>query len=95
MGFLQPPAGSPRVPELDVGIVLVPALAVDERGHRIGWGKGFYDRLLPLVPDAVRIALVFDFQLVAEVPDTPGDERVDYVVTDSRVIATARVRSGG
>jgi 5-formyltetrahydrofolate cyclo-ligase len=43
----------------------------------------------------VRIALVFDFQLVAEVPDTPGDERVDYVVTDSRVIATARVRSGG
>lgn len=88
MGFLQPPADSPRVQEFEVDLVLVPALAADERGHRIGWGKGFYDRLLPLMPRAVRVALVFDFQLVAEVPDTQGDERVDWVVTDARAIGT-------
>src|SRR5690606_32391242 len=40
MGFLQPPASAPRVDEADVDLVLVPALAADERGYRIGWGKG-------------------------------------------------------
>ncbi len=92
MGFLQPPASAPRVDEGEVDLVLVPALAADERGYRIGWGKGFYDRLLPLMPRATRVALVFDFQLVAEVPETPGDEPVDVVVTDTRVVEPSTPR---
>jgi 5-formyltetrahydrofolate cyclo-ligase len=90
MGFLQPPKESPQIAEHTVDLVLVPALASDERGYRIGWGKGFYDRLLPTMPRAMRVALLFDFQLVAEVPSTPGDERVDCVVTDTRTLAVTR-----
>jgi len=93
MGFMQPAAGAPRVADDEVDLVLIPALAADERGYRIGWGKGFYDRLLPSLSRAVRVALIFDFQLVAEVPDTPGDERVDYIVTDDRVVHVSRALS--
>ncbi|MBX3275063.1 MAG: 5-formyltetrahydrofolate cyclo-ligase [Sandaracinaceae bacterium] len=88
MMFRQPLASAPRVDDAAIDLVLVPALAVDERGHRIGYGKGFYDRLLPRL-DATRVALVFDFERIVEVPNRPGDEPVDVVVTDERVIRTA------
>lgn len=90
MGFMQPPEGAQTIEDEAVDLVLVPALAADERGYRIGWGKGFYDRLLPSLRRATRVALVFDFQLVAEVPNTPGDERVDYLVTDERTVHVLR-----
>ena len=83
-GISEPPADAPKVETVDV--VLVPALAVDPRGHRIGWGKGFYDQLLPTLGTALRVALIYDFQLVSEVPEEPGDERVDLVITDARVL---------
>jgi 5-formyltetrahydrofolate cyclo-ligase len=88
MMFLQPLADAPTVADEDVDLVLVPALAVDDRGHRIGFGKGFYDRLLPRLTRATRAALVFDFELIAEVPEWEGDQPVDLVVTDRRVLRT-------
>ena len=87
MMFRQPLPDAPSVPDSDIDLVLVPALAVDERGHRIGYGKGFYDRLLPRL-DALRVALVFDFEQIVEVPTRPGDEPVDVIVTDAGVIRT-------
>jgi 5-formyltetrahydrofolate cyclo-ligase len=64
---------------------VVPALAVDPRGHRVGYGAGFYDRTLPrFVPPAVSIAVAFDFQLAVEVPTTEGDVAVSWIVTDAR-----------
>jgi 5-formyltetrahydrofolate cyclo-ligase len=82
-GPCDPPA-SPG--ELDV--IVVPALAVDPSGQRIGYGAGCYDRTLPqFAPPAKSIAVAFDFQLVAEVPSTPGDIPVDLVVTDTRALA--------
>lgn len=88
MMFLQPAADAPVVEDGDVDLVLVPALAVDERGHRIGYGKGFYDRLLPRMWRALRVALIFDFERIVEVPNLPGDEVVDVVVTGERVFRT-------
>ncbi|HJL18044.1 MAG TPA: 5-formyltetrahydrofolate cyclo-ligase [Sandaracinaceae bacterium LLY-WYZ-13_1] len=88
MMFLQPPADAPWVPDDEVDLVLVPALAVDERGHRVGYGKGFYDRLLPRLTRALRVGLVFDFERIAEVPDWEGDQPVDVVVTDARTERT-------
>ena len=87
MMFRQPLASAPRVDDAAIDLALVPALAADERGHRIGYGKGFYDRLLPRL-DAARVALVFDFERIVEVPNRPGDEPVDVVVTDERVVRT-------
>lgn len=87
-GFMEPTGSAPEATALDV--VIVPAIAVDPTGHRIGYGAGYYDRTLPrFVPPAVSIAVAFDWQLVAEVPFTDGDVRCGHVVTDVRTIDTA------
>ncbi|HEY8430293.1 MAG TPA: 5-formyltetrahydrofolate cyclo-ligase [Sandaracinaceae bacterium] len=90
MMFLQPARHAASIDDDAVDLVLVPALAADERGHRIGYGKGFYDRLLPRLSRAFRVCVIFDFELVQEVPERPGDEPVDVVVTDRRVLRTRR-----
>jgi 5-formyltetrahydrofolate cyclo-ligase len=89
---LDAPAASPG--ELD--IVVVPALAVDPRGYRIGYGAGCYDRTLPLfAPPATSVGVAFDFQVVVEVPCTPHDVPVDFVVTDERTLKSPTSRSIG
>lgn len=82
----EPPPDAPRMDVATIDLVVVPALALSPEGARIGYGKGFYDRLLATIPRARRVAVAFDFQLIAEVPETPGDERVHVIVTDQRVI---------
>jgi len=84
LGLREPLAGAPEIDASEVDLVLVPALAIDERGHRLGYGAGYYDRLLPSLARATRVGIAFDFQLVPELPDTAGDERLDIVVTDKR-----------
>jgi 5-formyltetrahydrofolate cyclo-ligase len=82
-GFMEPAADAPVATALDA--IVVPAIAVDPTGHRIGYGAGYYDRTLPaFAPPAVSIAVAYDWQLVAEVPATEGDVRVAWVVTDVR-----------
>ena len=86
-GFAEPPPDAPLAAELDV--VIVPAIAVDPTGHRIGYGAGYYDRTIPkYAPPAVTIAVAYDWQLVAEVPATEHDVKVAWVVTDTRTIDT-------
>jgi 5-formyltetrahydrofolate cyclo-ligase len=71
----------------DIDVVVVPALAIDESGHRIGYGAGYYDRALArLSPGQPTIGVAYDFQLVSEVPVTEGDVAVRLVVTDKRVL---------
>ncbi|MCC6874715.1 MAG: 5-formyltetrahydrofolate cyclo-ligase [Sandaracinaceae bacterium] len=88
--FVQPPRSAPSIALEEVDLVLVPALAVDPRGYRIGYGKGFYDRWLPRMTRALRVALVFDFEMIAEVPEHEGDVPVDVVATDERLVRTER-----
>lgn len=89
LGFQAPPAGAPEVTELDV--IVVPGLAFDPRGHRIGYGAGFYDRTLPrYCPPSLAIGVAFDFLLASDVPDGEGDVCVDRVITDERVLATTK-----
>lgn len=85
-GFLEPAADAPAIAEASVDVILVPALAADAQGNRIGSGRGYYDRLLPRLQRAFKIALVYDFQLLAEAPVLEHDAPVDCVVTDERVL---------
>jgi 5-formyltetrahydrofolate cyclo-ligase len=86
-GFAEPPKDAPLATAPDLDVVVVPAIAIDPTGHRIGYGAGYYDRALPTVaPPATTIAVAYDYQLVAEVPFTPGDVRVAWVLTDTRLI---------
>ena len=86
-GFREPSLQDPEVAPGEVDAVVVPALAADPRGHRIGYGAGYYDRTLPrFAPPAASVAVVFDFQLVAEVPSLESDVTVGWIVTDTRVL---------
>ena len=84
-GFLEPPKEAPLVQSVDV--VFVPGFAFDPSGHRIGYGSGFYDRLLASLPSSTeRIGVAFDFQWIPEVGVSAGDVPVDRVVTDLRML---------
>jgi 5-formyltetrahydrofolate cyclo-ligase len=84
-GFAEPPVDAPELTEIDV--IVVPGLAFDPRGHRIGYGAGFYDRALPRYrPPACAIGVAFEFQLAADLPNADHDVPVDRVVTDVRVL---------
>lgn len=84
-GLLEPLG--PRLDPTAIGsadVIVVPALAVARDGVRLGRGAGYYDRALEHArPDAVVVALVFDDELVEELPSEPHDHRVDAVVTPS------------
>jgi 5-formyltetrahydrofolate cyclo-ligase len=76
-----------RVDQVDV--VLVPGIAWDRDGYRIGFGGGYFDRLLSMVrADCVSIGLAYDCQLSDAVPREPWDEQVDILVTESLVLKT-------
>jgi 5-formyltetrahydrofolate cyclo-ligase len=86
-GFREPSREAPIAARGALDLVIVPALAVDPSGHRIGYGAGYYDRTLPTVaPPAATLAVAYDWQLVAEVPATASDVRVGFIVTDAREI---------
>src|SRR4051794_29553979 len=84
-GLLEPVG--PRLGATAIGaaeVVVVPALAVDRSGVRLGRGGGYYDRALQHArPDAVLVALVFDDELLEELPAEHHDHRVTAVVTPS------------
>ena len=82
-------------------IVLLPVVAWDYTGTRLGRGGGFYDRLLSaLDPHVVWVGLGYEFQMFPELPRDPWDVSMDYVITERRVVACgdgreASVQKGG
>jgi 5-formyltetrahydrofolate cyclo-ligase len=81
-GILEPKAPSRRyVPPETVDLVLVPCVAVDARGCRLGQGGGYYDRYLPRCTQAVTVAAAFSVQQVEQLPGESHDAPVAYVVT--------------
>jgi 5-formyltetrahydrofolate cyclo-ligase len=83
----EPRPIQPRVRRDAIEFVLVPGVAFDLAGRRLGYGGGYYDRLLPLLSrDATRIAGAFDLQIVDRVPAGPHDITVDAIVTPSEMI---------
>lgn len=85
----EPLADAPELPLADVSLVLVPGLAFDGNGHRLGFGKGYYDRMLPQMPGATRIGLCYELSLLPEVPHAAHDVPVAFVATERRVLACA------
>jgi 5-formyltetrahydrofolate cyclo-ligase len=64
-----------------IEVVVVPGMAFDASGHRLGRGRGYYDRFLPLVPEAYKIGLCLPSHLVSHVPVDDHDIVMDAVVT--------------
>lgn len=85
MGIREPVEGMP-VPVADIDLVVVPGLAFDERGNRLGRGRGFYDRFLSHSDfHGKSCGIAFEEQVRDEVPVGPTDVRVDMLVTDARI----------
>jgi len=87
-GILEPKPEFVRPVSLDaVDMVFVPGIAWDRDGYRLGWGRGYFDRVLQKLPPHVKsVGLAFNLQLINQVPRDQFDVPVDMVVTESRVI---------
>ena len=82
--WLEPKADCPRVSPLDLEVICIPALAIDQKGFRLGNGGGFYDRYLGTVPESCsRIAVAFDSQMVENVPTDRHDCQMHFALTES------------
>tara|TARA_B100000959_G_scaffold228369_1_gene243652 strand:- start:679 stop:1278 length:600 start_codon:yes stop_codon:yes gene_type:complete len=74
--------------ENTIGLIVVPGLAFDKRGGRIGSGKGFYDKFLASVPSCKSvIALAFEYQIVDEITLSSHDIPMDKIITENRIIS--------
>jgi 5-formyltetrahydrofolate cyclo-ligase len=90
-GIPEPASHCPWISRDAIDFVVVPGIAFDRDGHRLGYGGGFYDRLLPLLsPRAARVAGAFDLQIVPQVPVGPNDIGIDAIVTESRELSVPR-----
>lgn len=90
LGFLQPHASARRVGPDELDVVLLPGLAFDLYGNRLGRGAGYFDRLLQTTRPGAKLVGVVPASLVVDLlPTAPHDVPVDYLATEEGVIETA------
>jgi 5-formyltetrahydrofolate cyclo-ligase len=88
-GIREPAPTCVAIPLEDLDLVLVPGIAFDANGYRLGRGKGYYDRLLQNF-NGKKIGIAFDEQIVDAVPIEENDVKVDLILTPSRCVAPTR-----
>ncbi len=79
-GTQHPPASAP---DIRPDIILCPLLAFDARGHRLGYGGGYYDRTLAALPEARAFGLAYSGQMIDRVPYNDADRSIDAVITEA------------
>lgn len=84
-GIREPKICLPRRVFSEIDLALIPAIAFDASGHRIGFGNGYFDRLLKKLR-CVTIGLAYEFQIIDKVPTHVYDVPVDYIITERRLI---------
>ncbi len=85
-GILEPRKDCIKEISIDeIDLIIVPGVAFDLNGNRLGHGKGYYDRLLEKTK-AISIGLAFEFQIVKDIPTDGNDVPVDIIVTEERII---------
>lgn len=91
-GILEPtPRAFRPVSPTEIDLVVVPGVAFDSRGNRLGYGGGYYDRFFTLLnPGTTLVALAFSIQVVEKVPVSPWDRKVDYLVTEAGLYRFSR-----
>ena len=87
LGILEPKEGKAmKVQDLCAPLLILPGLAFDPSGNRLGFGGGYYDRYLSRLPkDAIKIALCYEFQVIPEVMTQPYDKTVDIIITEKNI----------
>ena len=82
---IEEPTGDDVVDVDDIELMVIPAVAFDRKGNRLGRGKGFYDRLLS-TSKATKIGVGYEFQLFDDLPSEPHDVAMDMVITKKTLI---------
>ena len=87
-GILEPDDARCKAVPIDcIDIAIIPGIAFDEKGGRIGTGDGYYDRLIPKLPITTRkVSLAFENQIIPQVPMESHDKHVDIIITENRII---------
>ena len=87
-GILEPDAKKCKVVPVEcIDIAIIPGIAFDEKGSRIGFGDGYYDRLIPKLPITARkVGIAFEDQIIKQIPTESHDRHVDIIVTEKRII---------
>ena len=87
-GVMEPDASRCKIVPLErIDIAILPGLAFDEKGARLGSGQGYYDRLIPRLAITTRkVALTLEEQIVPQIPMEAHDKHVDIIITDKRII---------
>lgn len=94
-GILQPRPSSFRpIQPSEIDVWILPGIAFDEEGNRLGFGGGYYDRFLPGRRGAA-VGLAFDFQIVKSLPVEVNDHSIDQVITEKRTIFCRSEKGGG
>lgn len=88
-GLREPAADAAAVAIASIAAFVIPGLAFDRQGWRVGWGRGYYDATLAGAPGALRIGVGFDCQVIDAVPHDVHDARLHYVVTETTVYTGA------
>ena len=84
---VKEPKGSHLVPVEKVDLIVVPGVAFDQRGHRLGYGRGYYDRALAKCQShCIKVGFAYDSQLVEELPATDYDETLSMLITESQTL---------
>lgn len=86
-GILEPNININSVFPIDkIEVVVIPGIAFDIDGNRMGFGAGFYDRFLIKNENMIKIAICYDFQLLNSIPNEPHDVKMDIIITEERVL---------
>ena len=80
-GILEPTTPELSIINCQLSIAIVPGMAFDKQGHRLGRGKGYYDRFLSRIPNIYKIGVCFPFQMLESIPSESTDVVMDEVIT--------------
>ena len=86
-GIREPPVDAPTVSASGIEFILMPGVAFDRAGNRLGYGRAYYDKLLTSVdPALARVAGAFSCQIVVKVLVAPHDQKIDTIITENEII---------
>ncbi len=83
--ILEPQGREKKISPSDIDVLVVPAIAFDGTGHRLGYGKGYYDHLLRHNTQVQTVGLAFEFQMVKKLPRNAWDQAVKVVITEKKI----------
>ena len=90
-GILEPSVEEPHIDPNEIDLIVVPGVAFDRNGGRMGYGAGFYDRYFKKISKdnmkkVIKLALAYDFQILEKIPMNEQDVPVNYIITETKFI---------